>query len=99
LHLYGKVPTTGGLLHRQLEGRKYFDSGDFALSQAHKPSNAGAIKTGSEHPLRDKISHPLSPVPGSSNVNEDANQQLPGEENTGGEKHASRLHEIDPQNS
>ncbi|KAJ9129801.1 hypothetical protein NKR23_g12458 [Pleurostoma richardsiae] len=55
LRLYGKLPTRGGLLHHQLEGRKYFDSADFALSQAHRPSNAGAVETGSQRPLRGDI--------------------------------------------
>lgn len=57
------------------QGRKYFDSGDYALSQARKPSDAGAVTTGSEHPLRETIPHPLSPVPSSSNVDESANEQ------------------------
>jgi len=91
LRVYGKTPSHGDLLHRQLEGRKYFDSGDFALSQAHRPSNIGTIKTGPEHPVREKISHPLSPVPSSSNVGEGANKGMQGGENTGEIKHTSRL--------
>ncbi|KAH7025187.1 uncharacterized protein B0I36DRAFT_332629 [Microdochium trichocladiopsis] len=93
LNLYGKIPTRGDLLHHQLEGRKYFDSGDFALSQAHKCSNIGAVNTGSEHPFRKSISHPLSPVPTSSNVDNDANQQLQGEMTTGESRSASNLNQ------
>jgi len=91
--VYGKLPSRGDLLHHQLEGRKYFDSGDFALSQARRPSNIGTIKTGPEHPVREKISHPLSPVPSSSNVGENANQGMQSEKNTGEMKHTSHLHQ------
>ncbi len=59
------------------QGRKYFDSGDFALSQAHRPSDAGAVATGTEHPLRATTNHPLARVPGASNVDQDANRELP----------------------
>ncbi|KAH7007925.1 uncharacterized protein B0I36DRAFT_343034 [Microdochium trichocladiopsis] len=88
LNLYGKIPTRGNLLHHQLEGRKYFDSGDFTLSQAHKCSNIGA-----RTPFRKSISHPLSPVPTSSNVDNDANQQLQGEMTTGESRSASNLNQ------
>ncbi|WYZ35957.1 hypothetical protein EsH8_X_000604 [Colletotrichum jinshuiense] len=71
--MYGKVPARSDLLHNQLH-RKYFDSGDFALQDAHKSSNIGPIQTGAEHPLRRNISHPSAPVPTSSNVDDDANK-------------------------
>ncbi|KAH6959878.1 hypothetical protein BKA56DRAFT_599671 [Ilyonectria sp. MPI-CAGE-AT-0026] len=93
LRRYGMIPTRGSLLHHQLEGRKYFDSGDFALSQANKPSNIGAVNTGSEHPLRETISYPSSPVPSSSNVDDDANQHLRDEKKAGELMPASHLEE------
>ncbi|KAH7124816.1 camp-regulated phosphoprotein family protein Igo1 [Dactylonectria estremocensis] len=91
LRRYGTIPTRGNLLHHQLEGRKYFDSGDFALSQANKPSNIGAVNTGSEHPLRENIPNPSSPVPNSSNVDDDANQHLRDEKKAGELMPASHL--------
>ncbi|OAQ61350.1 cAMP-regulated phosphoprotein/endosulfine conserved region domain-containing protein [Purpureocillium lilacinum] len=77
-HLYGRIPRKGDLL-----GRKYFDSGDFSLSQAQKSSDAGAVKTGSEHPLREGISQPFSAVPSSSNVRDISQQQEQGEGGSG----------------
>ncbi|CRK12757.1 hypothetical protein BN1723_007426 [Verticillium longisporum] len=70
---YGKLPTRTDLLHHQLE-RKYFDSGDFALTAAHKASNIGNIQSGKKHPLVENISHPSAPVPSSSNVDDNANR-------------------------
>ncbi|KAK4463214.1 hypothetical protein QBC42DRAFT_266213 [Cladorrhinum samala] len=93
LHLYGKIPTTGHLSHHQPEERKYFDSGDFALSQARQPSNIGAVETGSKHPLREDISRPSCPVPNSSNVESDANQQLQGGKNATVARRVSHLHQ------
>ncbi|KAI8710685.1 MRNA stability protein [Fusarium sp. LHS14.1] len=85
-HLYGispRTPKTSNLLHGQLEERKYFDSGDFALSRAQTSSNIGTVTTGIEHPLRENISHPLAPVPSSSNVGDCANQDSRDEMGTG----------------
>ena len=76
-----------------LQERKYFDSGDFALSQARQPSNIGAVETGSKHPLREDISRPSCPVPNSSNVESDANQQLQGGKNASVAKRVSHLHQ------
>ncbi|EFY94055.1 cAMP-regulated phosphoprotein/endosulfine domain protein [Metarhizium robertsii] len=73
--LYGIERSKANLLHHQLQGRKYFDSGDFALSQAHRASNIGAVETGTEHPLRKNISHPSSAAPASSNVKSDSDEQ------------------------
>lgn len=54
--------------------RTYFDSGDFALSAAHRETDNGAIQTGRAHPHRESISHPYASIPASSNVDEHANQ-------------------------
>ncbi|KAH7186818.1 camp-regulated phosphoprotein family protein Igo1, partial [Fusarium oxysporum] len=85
LSLYGIVPSRGNLLHHQLEGRKYIDSGDFALAQANRSSNIGIVKTGSEHPIRRDISDPLCPVPSSSNLDDNANQHSSPEKKKAGE--------------
>ncbi|UNI16728.1 hypothetical protein JDV02_003139 [Purpureocillium takamizusanense] len=92
--LYGRIPSKRDLLDHQLEGRKYFDSGDFSLSQASKPSDAGAVKTGAEHPLREGISHPVSAVPSSSNVNYIGPQQEKAHLKAGVVRHGSQLREI-----
>ncbi|KND87232.1 mRNA stability protein [Tolypocladium ophioglossoides CBS 100239] len=93
LRLYGSLPSRGSLLHHQLEGRKYFDSGDFALSQAHTSSDIGAVTTGCEHPLREQISHPSSAAPSSSNVDNDGNRQMQVEQQSGEVKPGSHLDE------
>ena len=41
--------------------RKYFDSGDYALSKAGKASEGGVTNIGSEHPLPENIPHLTSP--------------------------------------
>ncbi|EGY18639.1 uncharacterized protein VDAG_09165 [Verticillium dahliae VdLs.17] len=72
-HMYGKLPTRTDLLHHQLE-RMYFDSGDFALTAAHKASNIGNIQSGDKHPLVENISRPSAPVPSGSNVDDNASR-------------------------
>ncbi|CAI6088420.1 unnamed protein product [Clonostachys chloroleuca] len=67
--MYGRAPHRD-LLNHQLDERRYFDSGDFALSQAQRGSDIGKIKTGIQHPQRESISHPRAPNPSSSNVGE-----------------------------
>lgn len=49
--------------HRSQE-RKYFDSGDYALSKAGKASEGGVTTIGSQHPLPENIPHLASPGPG-----------------------------------
>ncbi|OJD34178.1 camp-regulated phosphoprotein family protein igo1 [Diplodia corticola] len=57
------------------QSRQYFDSGDFALSQASEPSNIGTVQTGTEHPTSKTVSHPSAPVPSGGNVAREANDQ------------------------
>ncbi len=52
----------------------------------------GAVVTGSEHPIRESVSHPTCPVPSSSNVEGRANEQLRGQEATGEVMSASPLY-------
>lgn len=50
--------------------RKYFDSGDYALSKAGKASEGGVTNMGSQHPLPENIPHLSSPGPtGTTNGN------------------------------
>ncbi|OJJ04434.1 hypothetical protein ASPVEDRAFT_30889 [Aspergillus versicolor CBS 583.65] len=64
LKAYGKLPHLGPLGHQK---RVYFDSGDFALSAAHREADDGAIQTGTVHPVRERIPHPHVPVPHETN--------------------------------
>jgi len=71
---YGSLPKKNHLLDTQNKERKYFDSGDFALSKATDDRVTGHQKTGKEHPDSASISHLSSPVPSDSNlqINADA---------------------------
>lgn len=51
---YGRKPANRHLLFQQ---RKYFDSGDYALSKAGKGGDA----VGSQHPVPEDIPHPTVP--------------------------------------
>ncbi|KKY25722.1 putative camp-regulated phosphoprotein family protein igo1 [Phaeomoniella chlamydospora] len=55
--LYGKLPNKSDLLQNKLKERKYFDSGDYALSKAGKASDTGVTIIGSEHPQPGHIPH------------------------------------------
>ncbi|KZM25472.1 uncharacterized protein EKO05_0007371 [Ascochyta rabiei] len=61
--LYGKLPNKKDLLQNKLKERKYFDSGDYALSKAGKASDAGVTQVGREHPNPEKIPHIAPPTP------------------------------------
>ncbi|KFY89804.1 hypothetical protein V500_05503 [Pseudogymnoascus sp. VKM F-4518 (FW-2643)] len=65
--MYGKLPSKADHLAKQLKDRKYFDSGDYALSKAGKASSVDTGSVGSEHPLPENIPHLTSP--GVSGVN------------------------------
>ncbi|KAF3917516.1 hypothetical protein ABW21_db0208573 [Orbilia brochopaga] len=54
--LYGKLPSKKDILSNKLKERKYFDSGDYALSKAGKESDVG-LQIGSKHPLPENIPH------------------------------------------
>jgi hypothetical protein len=89
---YGHNQQESSWLDNQWKGRKYFDSGDFALMQAHRSSDIGTVTTGSEHPIRRDISDPSSSVPSSSNLDENANQHLSAERKAGELKLTSHSH-------
>ena len=65
--LYGKLPSKSDHLAKHLKERKYFDSGDYALSKAGKASSVDTGSVGSQHPLPENIPHLSSP--GVSGVN------------------------------
>lgn len=55
--LYGKLPNRKDVVQNKLKERKYFDSGDYALSKAGKASDAGVTQIGREHPNPESIPH------------------------------------------
>ncbi|ORX46724.1 Endosulfine-domain-containing protein [Hesseltinella vesiculosa] len=66
--MYGKLPDRKDLIGHKLKERKYFDSGDYALSKAGKETD---VSIGSEHPSPDTIPHSNPcPTSGSSPVKE-----------------------------
>jgi len=64
--LYGKLPNKKDLLQNKLKERKYFDSGDYALSKAGKASDVGVTSIGSQHPLPENIPHLSATSPGNA---------------------------------
>jgi len=62
--LYGKLPSKSDHLAKHLKERKYFDSGDYALSKAGKASSVDTGSVGSQHPLPENIPHLSSPGAG-----------------------------------
>ncbi|KAI4716045.1 Endosulfine-domain-containing protein [Aureobasidium sp. EXF-10727] len=79
--MYGKLPDKKNLLQNKLKGqeRKYFDSGDYALSKAGKAGDVGVTSIGVEHPSPDTIPHlsssPNTQTPGNPNGNPSLNLQ------------------------
>ncbi|KAJ5689751.1 CAMP-regulated phosphoprotein family protein Igo1 [Penicillium macrosclerotiorum] len=67
VRLYGKMPNKKDLLQNKLKERKYFDSGDYALSKAGKASDVGVTSIGSRHPVPENIPHLTATSPGANN--------------------------------
>ena len=77
--------------------RKYFDSGDYAMSKAGKASEGGVTTIGSQHPLPENIPHLTSPGPngasnGSVNGNSNGVAAIPGGSSGSPVKESSFLH-------
>lgn len=74
---YRKQLTRGK--QKQGQERKYFDSGDYALSKAGKAGDVGVTSIGVEHPSPDTIPHlsssPSTQTPGNPNGNPGLNLQ------------------------
>ncbi|KEY73744.1 hypothetical protein S7711_06321 [Stachybotrys chartarum IBT 7711] len=62
--LYGKLPSRSDHFAKHLKDRKYFDSGDYAMSKAGKGDGVDAGSVGSQHPVPENIPHLTSPVNG-----------------------------------
>lgn len=64
LSLLIRVLNKSRALISSLKERKYFDSGDYALSKAGKASDIGVTQIGREHPVPEKIPHSSPPQNG-----------------------------------
>ncbi|POS82578.1 Endosulfine-domain-containing protein [Erysiphe pulchra] len=64
--LYGKLPSKSDHLAKHIKERKYFDSGDYALSKAGKASSVDTGSVGSEHPVPENIPHLSTPTIGNA---------------------------------
>jgi len=76
--LYGKLPSKADHLAKHLKERKYFDSGDYALSKAGKASSVDTGSVGSQHPLPENIPHLSSPGVGNANQGGSGNGNMVG---------------------
>ncbi|KAF2833597.1 hypothetical protein CC86DRAFT_365443 [Ophiobolus disseminans] len=76
--LYGKLPNKKDLLQNKLKERKYFDSGDYALSKAGKAGDVGVTQVGREHPNPETIPHIAPPTPSGTNGNNGISQEKVG---------------------
>jgi hypothetical protein len=79
------------LTHATIQERKYFDSGDYALSKAGKASDAGVTSIGHEHPDPEKIPHHTGPPLGSGNLAPKVTTNASGQ-NSSPVKESSFLH-------
>lgn len=66
--LYGKLPSKSDHFAKHLKERKYFDSGDYAMSKAGKGDSVDTGSVGSEHPVPENIPHLSSPVSGPNGI-------------------------------
>jgi len=64
--LYGKLPTKSDHFAKHLKERKYFDSGDYAMSKAGKGNSVDTGAVGSQHPVPEDIPHLSSPISGTN---------------------------------
>lgn len=62
------MPSKSDHLAKHLKERKYFDSGDYALSKAGKADSVDTGSVGSAHPLPENIPHLSSPINGGAVV-------------------------------
>lgn len=74
--LYGKLPSRSDHFAKHLKERKYFDSGDYAMSKAGKGDSVDTGSVGSQHPVPEDIPHLSSPVSGPGGGGGGGAQQL-----------------------
>ncbi|KAK0733312.1 camp-regulated phosphoprotein/endosulfine conserved region-domain-containing protein [Lasiosphaeria miniovina] len=66
--LYGKLPSRSDHFAKHLKDRKYFDSGDYAMSKAGKGDSVDTGSVGSQHPVPEDIPHLSSPINSPSGI-------------------------------
>ncbi|KAK0624532.1 camp-regulated phosphoprotein/endosulfine conserved region-domain-containing protein [Bombardia bombarda] len=82
--LYGRVPSQTHHFSRHLKERKYFDSGDYALSKAGKGNSVDVGAVGSLHPVPQNIPHPSATLsPSSSSLSPPPTTRTGAMENAG----------------
>ena len=91
--LYGKLPSKSDHLAKHLKERKYFDSGDYALSKAGKASSVDTGSVGSQHPLPENIPHLSSPIVGNSSQGGSGNGNMQMSGSVGGVQSGSPVKE------
>ncbi|GAP89575.1 putative camp-regulated phosphoprotein family protein [Rosellinia necatrix] len=67
--LYGKLPSKSDHFAKHLKERKYFDSGDYAMSKAGKGDKLDTGSVGSQHPVPENIPHLSSPSQAATGLN------------------------------
>ncbi|KAI5922748.1 camp-regulated phosphoprotein/endosulfine conserved region-domain-containing protein [Camillea tinctor] len=67
--LYKKLPSRSDHFAKHLKERKYFDSGDYAMSKAGKGDSVDTGSVGSQHPVPENIPHLSSPSQGPGGFN------------------------------
>lgn len=55
--LYGKLPSKSDHFAKHLKDRKYFDSGDYAMSKAGKGDSVDTGSVGTQHPTPENVPH------------------------------------------
>jgi len=91
--LYGKLPSKSDHLAKHLKERKYFDSGDYALSKAGKASSVDTGSVGSQHPLPENIPHLSSPGVGNASQGGSGNGNIHSHGSTAGLQSGSPVKE------
>ncbi|KPM42021.1 hypothetical protein AK830_g4489 [Neonectria ditissima] len=76
--LYGKLPSRSDHFAKHLKDRKYFDSGDYAMSKAGKGDGVDAGAVGSQHPVPENIPHLSSPNGASNGPKHAHHVSIPG---------------------
>jgi len=71
LKLYGRLPSKKKILGNKLQDRKFFDSGDYALSRAGK--DEPGLHVGHQHPTPENIPHSMTSPLGVASTQSSAN--------------------------
>ncbi|KAK9791255.1 putative mRNA stability protein [Seiridium cardinale] len=87
--LYGKLPSKSDHFAKHLKDRKYFDSGDYAMSKAGKGDSVDTGSVGSQHPVPENIPHLSSP----NGANSNSGLPMPHHSSIGGGQAASPIKE------